>query len=201
MNWKVKILILMGLLIVLTMFVVCVKHPIILENVFTQSNANFKMYKRLAVAEFTPNPLVKKAKKITDVFEDEFRKKGYDVVGVDKVNSVLKDFGFSGEDLSNPEVMKKVCKRLDAEAIFRGAVPRYEVKKRNEYFPVPAGDVMVIVGGKVYYCDISLMIEMLEAQEGNKMWSCSISCSKKKGKPEKLVKTMIRSSLNTIPQK
>lgn len=201
MNLRGKILILMGLLMVLTMSMACVKHPIILENVFTQSNINFKTYKRLAVAEFTPNPLVKKAKKITDVFEDEFRRKGYDVIGVDEVNSVLKDFGFSGEDLSDPEVMKKVCKRLDAEAIFRGAVPRYEVKKRNEFFAVPAGNVIVFVGGKVYYCDISLMIEMLEAREGNRMWSCSISCSKKKGKPEKLVRTMIRSSLNTIPQK
>jgi hypothetical protein len=36
-----------------------------------------------------------------------------------------------------------------------------------------AGNVIVVVGGKAYYCDISLMIEILEAQEGNRIWSCS----------------------------
>jgi hypothetical protein len=38
---------------------------------------------------------------------------------MDKVSSVLKDFGFSGEDLSNPEVMKKVCGRLQVSQIWR----------------------------------------------------------------------------------
>ena len=193
-----KFFILVSLFIFLMILVACARHPIILEDVFAHPEANFKKYKRLAIAEFTPNPLVKKDKNITDLFEDEFHKRGYDVVGADEFNSVLEDLEFCGGELSDPEIIKKVCQKLNAEAVIRGEVKEYGIKKKDEYIPVATPDIIINVGGKVYVCDIHLILEMLDAHQGNRVWSCSISCSKKKGKPEKLIRNMIRNCLNAM---
>lgn len=199
MDSRIKFLILVCLLIFLIIFlVVCAsKRPIIVDKVFSQPEVDYDLYQRLAIVEFTPNPQVKKRKNITDIFEDEFRKQGYDIVGRDELNSVLEELGFSSEDLSNPEVLNLISEKLSLSAIIKGVTDNYEIKKKNDLFPVITEDVTLLMVDKVYICDISLTIEMIAVQEGNKVWSCSISCSKKKGKPEKLIRNMIRKCLNT----
>lgn len=190
----------MFLFMFLLVFVACARRPVVLENVYSKTNIDFNTYKRLAVIEFTPNIIVKKNKTITDIFEDEFQKQGYDVIRADEVSSVLEDFGFSREDLTNPEILNKMSEKLDIKAVIRGEVQEYEVEKKDEYIPIWVSDALIDFGGKIYLCDINLMIEMIESQEGKKVWSCSISCRKKKGKPERLIRNMIRNSLSTIPQ-
>lgn len=199
MNPRIKILILGCLLIFLIIFlVVCApKRPIIVEKVFSQPDVDYGLYQRLAIVEFTPNPQVKKRKNITDVFEDEFRKQGYDIVSTDEFNSVLKELRFSSEDLSDPEVLNRVSEKLNISAVIRGATDKYEIKKKSGFIPIITEDVTLLMPDKVYVCDIALTVEMIAAQEGNKLWSCSISCSKKKGKPEKLIRNMIRKCLNS----
>ena len=199
MNPKIKILILVCLLIFLIIFlVVCApKRPIILKKVFSQPDVDYDLYQRLTIVEFTPNPQVKKRKNITDIFEDEFNKQGYDIVSTDEFNSVLKEFGFSSEDLSDPKVLNRVSEKLNISAVIKGATNKYEIKKKDNIIPIITEDVTLLMPNKVYVCDIALTIEMIAAQEGNKVWSCSISCSKKKGKPEKLIRNMIRKCLNT----
>jgi len=201
MDSRMKILILVCLLIFLIILVMCApKRPIILENVFSQPDVDFKTYQKVAVLEFIPNPDVKKDKKFNDLVEGEFREKGYYVVGMDEFNSVLEDFGFSSEDLTNPYVLKKIRERLYVTAIIRDEVQQYEIKKKKDYtFFIWEGGASTVVTN-IYICDISLIIEMIEVQEGNKVWSCSISCNQKKGKPDKLIRNMLRDSLNTIPQ-
>jgi hypothetical protein len=166
------------------------------EKVFSQPDVDYDLYERLAFVEFTPNPQVKKRKNITDIFEDEFNKQGYDIVSTEEFNSVLEEFGFSSEDLSDPEVLNRVSEKLNISAIIKGVTDKYEIKKKSDLIPISTGDVTFMLVDKVYICDISLTIEMIAAQEGNKVWSCSISCTKKKGKPEKLIKNMIRECLN-----
>lgn len=200
MGNRVKTLIFMFLFMFLLVFVACARRPVVLENVYSKTNIDFNTYKRLAVIEFTPNIIVKKNKTITDIFEDEFQKQGYDVIRADEVSSVLEDFGFSREDLTNPEILNKMSEKLDIKAVIRGEVQEYEVEKKDEYIPIWVSDALIDFGGKIYLCDINLMIEMIESQEGKKVWSCSISCRKKKGKPERLIRNMIRNSLSTIPQ-
>jgi len=199
MNPKIKILILVCLLIFLIIFlVVCApKRPIILEKVFSQPDVDYDLYQRLAIVEFTPNPQVKKRKNITDIFEDEFSKQGYDIVSKDEFNSVLEELGFSSEDLSDPEVLNNVGKKLNISAVIKGATDKYEIKKKDNIIPIITEDVTLVMTDKVYICDIALTVEMIAVQEGNKVWSCSISCSKKKGKPEKLIRNMIRECLNS----
>jgi hypothetical protein len=199
MNARIKILILVCLLIFLIIFLVlCApKRPIILDKVFSQPDVDYDLYQRLAIAEFTPNTQVKKRKNITDIFEDEFNKQGYDIVSTDEFNSVLKEFGFSSEDLSDPEVLNRVSEKLSISAIIKGVTDKYEIKKKNDLIPISTGDATFMLVDKVYICDIALTVEMIAAQEGNKVWSCSMSCSKKKGKPEKLIRNMIRECLNT----
>lgn len=199
MSKRIKTLIFTCLIMFLFMFVDCARRPIVLEDVYSKTNIDFNTYKRLAVIEFTPNIRVKKNKTITDIFEDEFQKQGYDVISADEVSSVLEDFGFSREDLSNPDVLNKVSEKLDIKAVIRGEVQEYEVEKKDEYIPIWVSDALIDFGGKIYFCDINLMVEMIESQEGKKVWSCSISCSEKKGKPERLIRSMIRNSLSTIP--
>jgi hypothetical protein len=182
------------------MFVLCARRPIVLENVYSKSNIDFNTYKRLAVVEFTPNTIVRKDKTITDIFEDEFQKQGYDVISAEEVSSVLEDFGFSKEDLLNPEILNKVSEKLHVKAVIRGEVQEYEIEKKDEFVPIFVSDVLIDFGGKIYLCNINLMIEMIEGQEGNKVWSCSTFCRKKKGRPERLIRNMIRNSLSTIPQ-
>ncbi len=185
MNPRIKILILVCLLIFLIMFLVlCApKRPIILDKFFSQPDVDYNLYQRLAIMEFTPNPQVKKRKNITDVFEDEFRKQGYDIVSRDEFNSVLEEFGFSSEDLSDPEVLNRVSEKLNISAIIQGVTDKYEIKKKDDIFPIITEDVTLVMVDKVYICDIALTVEMIAAEEGNKVWSCSISCSQKKGKP------------------
>ena len=200
MSKRIKTLIFACLIMFLFMFVDCARRPIVLENVYSKTNIDFNTYKRLAVIEFTPNIRVKKNKTITDIFEDEFQKQGYDVISADEVRSVLGDFGFSREDLLNPEILNKVSEKLHVKAVIRGEVQEYEVEKKDEYVPIFVSDALIDFGGKIYLCDIDLMIEMIEGQGGQKVWSCSISCRKKKGRPERLIRNMIRNSLSTIPQ-
>lgn len=199
MNLRIKILILFCLLIFLIIFlVVCApKRPIIEDKVFYQTDVDYDLYQRLAIMEFTPNPQVKKRKNITDVFEDEFRKQGYDIVSADKLHSVLEELGFSSEDLSDPVVLNQVSKKLNISAIIQGVTDKYEIKKKDNIIPIITEDVTLLMQDKVYICDIALNVEMIETQEGNKVWSCSISCSHKKGKPEKLIRNMIRKCINT----
>jgi Zn-finger protein len=199
MNARIKILILVCLLIFLFIFlVVCApKRPIVLDKVFSQPDVDYDLYERLAIVEFTPNPQVKKRKNITDIFEDEFNKQGYDIVSMDEFNSVLKEFGFSSEDLSDPDVLNRVSEKLNISAVIKGTTNKYEIKKKSDFIPISTGDVTFALVDKVYICDIALTVEMIAAQEGNKVWSCSMSCSKKKGKPEKLIRNMIRDCLNT----
>ncbi len=199
MNPRIKILILVCLLIFLIMFLVlCApKRSIILDKFLSQPDVDYNLYQRLAIVEFTPNPQVKKRKNITDVFEDEFRKQGYDIVSRDEFNSVLEEFGFSSEDLSDPEALNRVSEKLNISAIIQGVTNKYDIKKKNETFPIITEDVTLVMVDKVYICDIALTVEMIAAEEGNKVWSCSISCSQKKGKPEKLIRNMIRKCLNS----
>lgn len=199
MNARIKILILVCLLIFLIIFlVVCApKHPIVLDKVFSQPDVDYDLYQRLAIMEFTPNPQVKKRKNITDIFEDEFRKQGYDIVSTDEFNSVLKEFGFSSEDLSDPEVLNRVSEKLSLSAIIKGMTDKYEIKKKSDLIPIMTENVTLLMPDRVYVCDITLTVEMIAAQKGDKVWSCSMSCSKKKGKPEKLIRNMIRKCLNT----
>jgi hypothetical protein len=173
------------------------KRPIIVEKVFSQPDVDYGLYQRLAIVEFTPNPQVKKRKNITDIFEDEFNKQGYDIVSADEFNSVLEESGFSREDLSDPEVLNRVSEKLNISAVIKGATDKYEVKEKDDIIPIMTEGVALLMQDKVYVCDIALTIEMIAAQEGNKLWSCSISCSKKKGKPEKLIRNMIRKCLNS----
>ncbi len=190
----------MCLFMSLFMFMDCTRHPIVLENVYFKTNIDFNAYKRIAVIEFSPNTIVRKGKTITNIFEDEFKKQGYDVISADEISSVLVEFGFSREDLLNPEILNKVSDKLQVKAVIRGEVQEYEVEKKDEYVPILVSDSLIFVGGKIFLCDIDLMIEMIEGQEGKKVWSCSISCRKKKGKPERLIRNMIRNFLSTIPQ-
>ncbi len=199
MGNRIKTLIFMGVFMFSFMFVDCARRPIVLEDVYSKTNIEFNSYKRLAVIEFTPNVRVRKDKTITDIFEDEFQKQGYDVVSADEVSSVLEDFGLSREDLSNPEVLNKVSEKLHVKAVIRGEVEEYEVEKKDEFVPIFVSDALIDFGGKIYLCDIGLKIEMIEGRQGNKVWSCSISCSKKKGRPGRLIRNMIRNSLSTIP--
>jgi len=198
MNARIKILTLVCLLIFLIIFlVVCApKRPIILDKVFSQPDVDYDLYERLAIVEFTPNPQVKKRKNITDIFEDEFKKQGYDIVSMEEFNSVLEEYGFSSEDLSDSEVLNRVSEKLNISAIIKGVTDKYEIKKKSGLIPISTGDVTFMLVDKVYICDIALTIEMIAAQEGNKIWSYSISCTKKKGRPEKLIRNMIRKCLN-----
>ena len=177
------------------------RRPIILEKGFSQPDIDFKTYKKLAISEFIPNPQVRKRKKLSDLVEDEFRKKGYGVVGKDKFNSILEECGHSREDLSNPDVLKKVREKLHITAIIRGELQEYDIKEKKDYtFFIWEYGASTVVSNN-YICNISLILEMLEVQKGNKVWSCLVSCNQKKGNPEKLIRNMIRSSFNTIPQK
>jgi hypothetical protein len=202
MNSRVKILVLVCLLIFLVMFVDCARRPIILGKVFTQPNTDFKMYKRLAVTEFTPDPFVKKDKNLTCMFEEEFRKNGYDVVGMDKFNLVLEEYGYSNEDLSGTEALNRITERLDISAIIKGTVNKYEVEEEKGYMSTFMTEYGIIRPYEmIYNCDISFSIEMIEAKYGKKVWTCSVLGKRKTKKPEAFVMDMIRNCLNTILKK
>jgi hypothetical protein len=150
-----------------------------LRKFFLNQNI-FEIYKKLAISEFIPNPQVKKGKKLSDLVEDEFRRKGYWVVGKDEFNSVLEEFGHSREDLSNPDALKKIREELHISAIIRGELQRYDIKKKKDYtFFIWEYGASTVASNK-YTCDISLILEMLEVQKGNKVWSCLVSCNQKK---------------------
>ena len=201
MDFRIKILICVCLLIFFFMFIVCTRLPIILESVYARPDVDFNNYRRLAIVEFAPNTIVKKERTITHIFEDEFQKQGFDIVRADEVHSVLKNFGFSREDLLNPKILNDVSEKLHVKAVMRGEVKEYKVKKKHEYVLIVFPGGIIDAGGKIYICDISLMVEMRDGREGKTIWTCSMSCSKKKGKPERLIRNMIRNSLSTIPQK
>jgi len=190
----------LGIFLIILLADCAPKRPIILDIVFSQPGIDFKIYKKIAILEFTPNPKVKKKMKFCDVVGDEFRIKGYDVVTRHEFDSVLQEFGFSIEDLSDIEVLNKVSERLKISAIIKGYINRYEVREKEDYMPVIIENVGTTIVEKKYICDISFNIEMIEANDGNKIWSCSIYCDNKKGKPEKLIRKMIKNCLDTIPQ-
>jgi hypothetical protein len=198
MNFRKRLLICVCLSIFFFLFIVCTRHPIILENVYAKPDVDFNTYRRLAIVEFAPDTIVKKERTITHIFEDEFQKQGFDIIGADEVHSVLKNSGFSREDLLNPEILNNVSEKLHVKAFVRGEVKEYKVKKKDEYVPIAFPGGIIDVGGKIYFCDISLRVEMKDSREGKTIWTCSMSCNKKKGKPERLIRNMIRDSLRTI---
>ena len=198
MDFRKKLLICVCLSIFFLMFIVCTRRPIILESVYAEPDVDINNYRRLAILEFAPDTIVKKERTITRIFEDEFQKLGFDIVGADEVHSALKNFGYSRQDLLNPENLNDVSEKLQVQAVLRGEVKEYEVKKKDEYVPIAFPGGIIDAGGKINICDISLMVEMRDGREGKTIWTCSMSCSKKKGKPERLIRNMIRVSLSTI---
>ena len=198
MDFRKKLLMCVCISTFFFMFIVCTRRPIILESVYAKPDVDFNNYRRLAIVEFAPDMIVKKERTITHIFEDELQKQGFDIVGADEVHSVLKNFGFSREDLLNPEILNDVSEKLQVQAVMRGEVKEYEIKKKDEYVPIAFPGGIIDVGGKIYICDISLRVEMRDGREGKSIWTCSMSCSKKKGKPERLIRNMIKDSLSKI---
>lgn len=175
------------------------RRPIVLENVYAQPDIDFGAYKKIMIAGLITKPEIKADKNFNLLIEDEFNKIGYDVVGADEFNTFLDEFEYSSEELLNPDTLKKIREHLGVEAIIMGEVQRYEIKKKKGHIPFIVGEGVILIEETDTICDISLLIEMIETKEGNNVWSCSVSCSEKKGKPEKLIRNMIRDSLSTIP--
>jgi hypothetical protein len=111
----------------------------------------------------------------------------------------MDQFGYSREDLLDPDTLKRIKEQFGAEAIIKGRVQKYEIKKKKGHIPLTIGEGFILIEETDTICDIALFIEMIETKEGNNVWSCSVSCSEKKEKPEKLIRNMIRDSLSTIP--
>lgn|GEM_PF-2701310 len=175
------------------------RRPIVLENVYTQPDIDFGAYRKIANVGFIAGPEIKDDTNFNVLVEEEFKKNGYVVVGADEFNTFLDEFGYSSEELLDPDTLKKTREHLGVEAIIMGEVQRYEIKKKKGHIPFTVGEGLILVEETNYICDISLNIEMIETTKGSNVWSCSVSCSEKKGKPEKLFRNMIRDSLSTIP--
>lgn len=175
------------------------RQPIHPQEVLRLPDIDYSIYKRLTVLEFAPNPQVRKNKKISDIFEDELQKKGFDVVRMDEFNSVLEALELSRENLTDTEVLKKVGKKLEISSVIKGTVEEYEVKKKKGFILIPINGSTMLIDTTKYYCDISFTIEMIELQEGNKIWACSMSYNDKYKSPMKLMRKMIRECLSTFP--
>jgi hypothetical protein len=175
------------------------RRPIILENVYAQPDIDFGAYRKIANVGFIASPDIKADKNFNVLVEEEFNKSGYDVVGTDEFTSFLDELGYSSEGLLDPDSLRRIRERLGVTAIIRGTVQEYEIKKKKGHMPFIIGEGVILIEETDYICDISLNIEMIETTTGNNVWSCSVSCSEKKGKPEKLIRNMIRDSLSTIP--
>lgn len=166
MNSRMRILILVPLTIFLIILVVCTtKRALILEKVFVKPDINFKKYTRLAILEFSPNPQIKKNKKFNDLVEDELHKKRYDVVCMDEFNCVLEEYGYSSEDLFEPQVSNKIIERLNITAIIKGTIHKYELEEEKDYMPpIIKEHGTVHIYEISYVCNISFRIEMIEVQ-------------------------------------
>lgn len=216
---KIKPLALVYLLIFLIfMLLNCAStKPILPQYVFSSPGIDFSKFKRIAIIldpifldlEYLSEEEM--YENINNFFEQELEKRGYDILSSSDLISFLENGGFSIKDLSNPEILHMIKNNLNISAIIKAAVKIYEYEpktKRVEHFHrvTPTSDSPKIYSTEdalVFMFDISLVLEMIEAQQGNNVWTCSISCDKKKveGYPYKLIRKIIKNCVITIPKK
>lgn len=107
-----------------------------------------------------------------------------------ELSSIVKEMGFSYEQLEDTEKLEKIGEKLSAQALIRVEVNKFDFKKDDTISPVMAGDTPIIISSTDYLCDFSLSFEMVDLKKGNKILSCSSSFKEKKGNPIKLVKSI-----------
>jgi len=174
-------------------------HP---QDVYLHPNADFSKYKRLAILlDFNQLPEERREGTLYYLLKEELEKRGYDILSR----------AFSIENLSDPKTLSYIRAALDISAIVKVTVNKYEFEKKEKsaekfFSRMYKGstrhpDWYTREYVFVYILDFSLVLGMIEIEQGNRVWSCSISCEKKEveGSRHKFISQMIKDCLRTIP--
>lgn len=181
------------------------------ENVFSQPNTDYEVFKKVAFfVDFTELPKTAHDDILLFITEDELRKLRYKVVSHSEFASFYNRNQFRKEDLYQAEKLSRIRDEFQVEAIFKGTMEEYNTVKREEtpifmdkttrspVYYVPAGNVTSTVKDVV---DMKLHLEMIDSQNGQKIWSCSLVCNQLKIQRNwyLLFRRMIQDCLRTIP--
>ena len=174
-------------------------HP---KNVYFHPTADFSKYKRIAIfLDFNQLPEERREGILFSFIKEELEKSGYDVLSK----------AYSIKNLSDLETLFKIRDKLNISAIVKYKVDRYDFKKekKKSVEPFLSGIVETLPVQSIqkekalFIFDFSMRLEMIEAQQGNEVWSCSLSCERQKveGDRRELLRQMIKNCVRTIPNK
>ena len=177
-------------------------HP---QDVYIHPNADFSKYKRIAIfLDFNQLPEERREGILFILLKEELEKRGYDILSN----------AFSVKNLSEPKKISDMRDELNISAIVKISVEKYEFKKKKQsaekFFSrdyssdgTRKPDWYTTEYYFIYILDFSLTLVMIETEQGNKVWSSSISCEKKEveGSRHEFIRQMINNCLRTIPNK
>ena len=166
-------------------------HP---QDVYFHPNADFSKYKKIAIFLFV-NQLPEERREgiLFSFLKEELEKRGYNVLSKP----------YSIENLSDLETLFRIRDELDISAIVKVTVDKYEFEERKKRIETRQGDFYKWEKVPIYILDFSLVLDMIETEHGDKVWSSSISCEKREVEENrhKFIRQMIKNCLRTIPNK
>lgn len=182
------------------------------RNIYLGPDADFSKYKRQGIfLDLDQVPKGRKELNFYIEFKQELEKLGYDVLGGREFFSFLKIKGFSIEDISDPQVLSDIRHELKISAVMKITVTKYEFEEKEQRVerihklePLtlePHVDRIYHV--PEFIVDFSFVLDMIEMEQGQRVWSCSISCEKEKVEENRydLIRKMIKKCLKAIPKK
>ena len=169
------------------------------KDVYLHPNTDFSKFKRIAIfLDFYQLPEERREGILFSFLKEELEKSGYNVI-----NSP-----FSIKSLSDLETLLRLRNKQNISAIVKYKVDRYDFKiEKKKSMDAPIGSTNESEWSRkeklFFYVDFSMRLEMIELQQGNEVWSSSISCKRQKveGDRRKLLRLMIKNCVRTIPNK
>jgi len=121
-------------------------------------------------------------KTFTELLQKELIKEGYDIVTSDELDYLLDRLKLLREDSVKIENVQRIKNELNVSAIIKGYIGNYHIDRETKHGtvrtvgrqldPNPLHDK---ADTRIYISNISLRMEMIELEQGSKIWSCSIS--------------------------
>jgi len=188
------------------------RKTIFINDVFTNPKIDYGQYNKIAVLVFEQDIEIKERglhKTFTELTQKELIEEGYDIVMSDALDVLLNRLKLSRQDSVKIENAQRIKKEMNVSAIIKGDIDSYNIGRElkhgtvrsvgRQLDPNPMHDK---ADTRIYVANISLRMEMIELQEADTIWSCSISFKdyKTDENGEELVKKIIKRCLDTLPK-
>lgn len=168
---------------------------------YSKAHIDYSHYKNLGILLFEDDELEDKIlKKITLFAEEEFRRKKFNIVPSQEMDSFLSDSQISRQNLKAPKALERMRNALNISALVWGSVNQYVITPEIYADPLTLPSARSADYQVFNLCDISMTIEIIDTKNGDIIWSSEVYSmgGRIKGNTDWLIRRMVKECLKTI---